>query len=69
MTDDFINWVSPLMPEGRAASRKLVRSTQTGMTDTNFPSISIGNLASHREVEKQVGHDATTNTTTDYLLP
>ena len=25
------------------------------MTDTNFPSISIGNLASHREVEKQVG--------------
>ena len=54
-SDDFINWVSPLMPEGRAASRKLVRSTQTGMTDTNFPSISIGNLASHREVEKQVG--------------
>ena len=51
----FINWVSPLMPEGRAASIKLVRSVQTGMTDTDFPSISIGNLASHREIEKKVG--------------
>ena len=48
----FIDWVSPLMPEGRAASIKLVRSVQTGMTDTDFPSISIGNLASHREIEK-----------------
>jgi uncharacterized protein YcbX len=25
------------------------------MTDTDFPSISIGNLASHREIEKKVG--------------
>ena len=56
-SDEFINWVSPLMPEGRAASRKLVRSAKTGMTDTDFPSISIGNLASHREVEKQVGEN------------
>ena len=43
------------MPEGRAASVKLIRSVQTGMTDTDFPSISIGNLASHREIEKKVG--------------
>ena len=53
----FINWVNPLMPENRAASKKLVRSVQTGMTDTDFPSISIGNLASHREIEKQHGEE------------
>ena len=41
----FINWVNRLMPGNRAASVKLIRSVQTGMTDTDFPSISIGNLA------------------------
>ena len=51
----YIDWVSTLMPKGRAASVKLVRSVQTGMTDTDFPSISIGNLASHREIEKKIG--------------
>ena len=56
-SEKFINWVNPLMPENRAASKKLVRSVQTGMTDTDFPSISIGNLASHREIEKRHGEE------------
>tara|TARA_B100000700_G_C14976452_1_gene824111 strand:- start:635 stop:1372 length:738 start_codon:yes stop_codon:yes gene_type:complete len=54
---EFINWVSPLMPKNRSSSIKLVRSIQTGMTDTDFPSISIGNLSSHQEVEKQHGQE------------
>jgi len=33
----------------------LVRAQQSGMTDTDYPSISIGNMATHRAIEQKHG--------------
>lgn len=52
----FIDWVKPLMPENRAQSSHVVRADR-GMTDTDFASISINNLASHRAVEQKLGRE------------
>ena len=54
---EFIDWVAPLMPENRAASVGLVSAPGRGMTDSAFPSVSIGNLASHRVVEQRMGRE------------
>ncbi|MCV6587099.1 MAG: MOSC domain-containing protein [Marinibacterium sp.] len=51
----LINWVAPLMPADRAASVGLVRVPGRGMTDSDFPSVSLCNLASHRAVEQKLG--------------
>lgn len=51
----FLNWVAPLMPSNRAASARLVRVPGRGMTDTDYPSITLCNMASHRAVERQLG--------------
>lgn len=56
-SDAFIDWVTPLMPANRAASARLVKAQTRGMTDTDYPSISIGNLASHRDVCAKLGQD------------
>lgn len=53
--DKFLQWVRPIMPADRAASAGIVRVPGRGMTDTDFPSISINNLASHRAVEGRLG--------------
>ena len=46
---EFFDWVRPLMPEGRAASARIVKGPR-GMTDSDFPSISVMNIATHRAV-------------------
>lgn len=51
----FLAWVAPLMPPERAASARIVRVPGRGMTDTNFPSISLCNLASHHAVAQATG--------------
>lgn len=51
----FIEWIAPLMPADRAASTGLLRATEQGMTDSSFPSISIGNLATLRVLEQLAG--------------
>lgn len=53
----LMNWVRPVMPENRAQSTHVVRVPGRGMTDSDFPSISINNLASHRAVEQRVGKE------------
>ncbi|WP_424831534.1 MOSC domain-containing protein [Ruegeria sp.] len=53
--DVFLDWVQPLMPEDRAASARIVRVPGRGMTDSDYPSISLCNMASHRAVEQQLG--------------
>ncbi|MBL3705646.1 MOSC domain-containing protein [Sulfitobacter sp. BDSS02] len=53
----FLDWVAPLVPEGRAAPARIVRVPGRGMTDTKLASVTLCNMASHREVEKQVGHE------------
>lgn len=49
----FVQWVMPISNGSRLLPARLVRGTQP-MTDTSFQSISIINLASHREVEKNL---------------
>lgn len=56
----FLDWAGPLVPADRAQSTRLVRSKQNGLTDTDYPSISIGNLASHRAVCQKFGRDLST---------
>ncbi|WP_170519183.1 MOSC domain-containing protein [Ruegeria atlantica] len=53
----FLDWVRPLMPASRAASARIIRVTGRGMTDSDFPSISLCNLASHRAVGQKLGQD------------
>lgn len=54
--EKLIDWVRPLMPENRAGSARVVRVPGRGMTDSDFPSVTICNLASHRAVEQRIGH-------------
>ncbi len=49
----FIQWVMPISNGSRMLPARLVRGSQP-MTDTAFRSISIINLASHAEVERQL---------------
>jgi uncharacterized protein YcbX len=51
--DAFVAWSAPLMPAGRAASARMVSVPDRGMTDTDFPSIALLNMASHRDVAKR----------------
>ena len=51
----FLDWVKPLMPADRAASARIIRVPGRGMTDSDFPSISLCNMASHRAVEQKLG--------------
>jgi len=53
----FLDWVRPLMPEDRAPSARLVRVPGRGMTDTDYPSLSLLNLASNRAVGQKLGLD------------
>ncbi len=53
----FLEWVRPLMPADRAASARIVRVPGRGMTDSDYPSISLCNMASHRAVEQRLGQD------------
>lgn len=53
----FVDWAQLMMPEDRAATTGLIRVTGQGMTDTPFPSISLGNLASLRALSQKIGQD------------
>jgi uncharacterized protein YcbX len=51
----LIDWVRPLMPQDRAQSTGVMRVPGCGLTDSDYPSISIANLASHAAVEAKLG--------------
>ncbi|WP_231592535.1 MOSC domain-containing protein [Pelagovum pacificum] len=53
----LIDWLTPLVGEGRAAPVKVVRSGARGMTDAQEPTISVGNLASLRDLSERAGTD------------
>ena len=53
----FLDWVRPLMPEDRARSTRIVRALAQGMTDTNFASLSIINLASGADLGARMEQD------------
>jgi uncharacterized protein YcbX len=53
--DRLIDWTAPLIPADRPASVRLIKLADRGFTDTDFPSVSLLNLASHRAVEGVTG--------------
>lgn len=53
----FLEWVRPLMPENRAQSTRLVRVEGRGMTDTDYPSVSLLNLASNAAMTEAMGQE------------
>ncbi|MFZ1467773.1 MAG: MOSC domain-containing protein [Paracoccaceae bacterium] len=52
----FLAWAAPLNPANRAQPRQIVRAGR-GMTDSEFPSVSILSLASLRDLSARMGHD------------
>ncbi|KUF12490.1 MOSC domain-containing protein [Pseudoponticoccus marisrubri] len=54
--DRLIDWAGDFIPESRAASARVVRGADRGFTDSDFPSVTLCNMASHRAVEQRVGH-------------
>lgn len=52
----LIDWTRPLMPENRAVSDRVLRAQARGMTDSDFPSVTLCNRSSHRAVEQKIGH-------------
>jgi len=52
----FIAWVQPLSNPDRALPARLVRAPDVAMTDSDYQSVSLINLASHAAVEAQLGH-------------
>lgn len=52
----FLDWVRPLNPQDRAQPAQIV-SADRGMTDSEFPSISIGSLASLSDLSARMGQD------------
>jgi len=51
----FIQWVMPVSHGGRLLPARLVRAPGTAMTDTGYPSVSLINMNSHREVSVRLG--------------
>ncbi|WP_316013548.1 MOSC domain-containing protein [Roseobacter sp. HKCCA0434] len=52
----LVDWIAPLYPANRPAPTRLIAATEQGMTDADFPSISILSDASRAELEAKVGH-------------
>jgi uncharacterized protein YcbX len=52
----FLAWVTPLCPEGGFQPTAIVKAPEQGMTDTNYPTVSIMTKASHAAVEHTLGH-------------
>ncbi len=52
----FLQWVLPLCPDDAHQPQGIVKAPERGMTDTDFPSISINNMSSHRAVAGKLGH-------------
>ena len=53
----FLDWVAPLVPDGRARPVKLVEASEQGFTDSSWPSLTLCNQASHKAVEAQLDQD------------
>ncbi len=51
----LIDWITPIYPSDHPAPATLVRSPEQGMSDANFPSVSILGLASLRALSDKIG--------------
>lgn len=52
----FLTWIAPLCPPNGPQPTAIVKAPGRGMTDSDFPSVSIMNRASHAAVETALGH-------------
>lgn len=50
----FLDWVRPIMPQNRAQSTRIIRVDGRGMTDTDYPSVSLINLASNDDLAERM---------------
>ncbi len=55
--DALIDWTADMLPANRARSARVVRAATQGMTDSDFPSITLCNMSSHRAVSQRVGRE------------
>nr|WP_244868038.1 MOSC N-terminal beta barrel domain-containing protein [Vannielia litorea] len=55
----FVEWVAPLSPEGLPKPARLVSLPGRGFTDSEFPSVTLFSMASHRAVEDALGQQIT----------
>lgn len=55
--DRFLTWIAPLCPPDRARPVGIVRMGPRGATDTDYPSVTLMNRASHRAVASAMGRD------------
>ncbi|SMX39118.1 MOSC domain-containing protein [Maliponia aquimaris] len=53
--DRLIAWSQGMIPDNRARSARVIRSAGQGFTDSEFPSVTLCNLSSHRAVEQRLG--------------
>ena len=53
--DRFIAWVSRFIPADKQHPKSIVKVAGRGMTDTDYPSVSIMNTASHAAVADAMG--------------
>jgi hypothetical protein len=53
----FLDWVGPLCPPDRAQPARIVTLPDRGYTDTDYPSVSILNLASNAALSAAMGMD------------
>ena len=53
----LIEWSNKLAPKDLPKATRVIRVPGRGSTDTDYPSISIGNLATHRAIEQKLGHE------------
>ena len=51
----FLDWVRPLMPTDGAQPLRLYRLDERGFTDTDYPSVSLLNLASNADLGERMG--------------
>ncbi len=53
----FIDWIRSISPDGRFAPTALVQSPGVAMTDSDYPTVSIKNLASNADLSARMGVD------------
>ena len=52
----FLDWVKPIVPQDRAQPERIIRLDDRGFTDSDFASVTLCNMSSHRAVEQRLGH-------------
>lgn len=55
--DKLIEWVMPLVPQDRALPDRVLRLNNRGFTDSDFPSVTLCNQASHAAVAAHMNQD------------